>query len=195
MTIDPAIQVRPARPEDATRIHEMVVALARYEKMDHLCKSSPESLSEALFADQPALNAIVAEVDGVVCGMATYFQSYSTFFAKRGVYVEDIYVDEEARHRGVGRALVKELCHVAQETGAGRLEWTTLLWNTDALEFFDSIGAQPSDVWTTYRMSGDAVDSIARAKELTILRRAARAAWLKNKGRDTESFGSKEYVR
>lgn len=163
MTDSPDIHVRTATAEDASVLHEMVVELAAHEQMSHMCESSPESLHEALTSKDQALHAILAEIDGIPAGMASYFGSYSTFFARRGIYVEDIYVRPAFRYQGVGRALMRELCRQAVATGSGRLEWTTLLWNTSALDFFDSLGAQPSDVWTTYRLSGEFVEQLAHS--------------------------------
>jgi GNAT superfamily N-acetyltransferase len=161
MTEFSPIHVRPATAEDAPVLHEMVVELAAHEQMSHLCESTPDSMREALTSEDQALRGVVAEIDGIAAGMATFFGSYSTFFARRGIYVEDIYVRPAFRYQGVGRALMRELCRYAVEHGTGRLEWTTLLWNTSAIDFFDSIGAQPSDVWTTYRLSGEFVQRLA----------------------------------
>lgn len=157
----PSLTLREAGPDDAEILAELVSQLAVYEDLQADNHCTAEALRQELIATPRALEAIVAEWDGVVVGMATFFQTYSTFAAKRGLYLEDIFVVDEHRHRGIGTALLRHVVCLARDRGYGRVEWTTLLWNTPAIEFYETLGAKPNDAWTTYRLTGEDMDRLS----------------------------------
>lgn len=165
MTATPKITIRKATDADAASIHELVCALARYEDLDEKNLSTVESLEKELAAEDGELEAFLAEADGQAVGMLTFFRTYSTFAARRGIYLEDIFVCPDYRQQGVGDQLMHALGQLAVERGYGRIEWTTLLWNTPAIEFFEAKGASPSDAWTTYRLDGKYLDRLAKGKK------------------------------
>lgn len=159
--ITDSLELRPAKPEDAEVLASMVEQLAKYENLaaDNHCTA--EALREELSNPQRALEAIIAWSGDEAIGMATFFQTYSTFAARRGLYLEDIFVSAEHRHTGVGTKILRYVARLARDRGYGRMEWTTLLWNTPSIEFYESLGAKPNDAWTTYRLSGEWMDRLA----------------------------------
>lgn len=162
----PSLLLREAGPDDAEVLADLVSQLAVYEDLqaDNFCTA--EAMREELSAEHRALEAVIAQWDGEVVGMATFFQTYSTFAAKRGLYLEDIFVVEGHRHRGIGTALLSHVVRLARDRGYGRVEWTTLLWNTPAIEFYEAMGAKPNDAWTTYRIIGPDMDRLAGSDEM-----------------------------
>lgn len=159
------VTIRSATMDDIPVLVEMIRHLATYEKLERSNCISEEALRAEFSRAEPTLQVIVAEVAGDVVGMASFFETYSTFAARCGMYVEDIFVQESHRFRGIGKRLFRHLAHLAKERDYGRIEWTSLLWNTSAAEFYESLGAAPSDVWSTYRLSGAFLDQLARAGE------------------------------
>lgn len=159
----PGLEIRIAGPDDAGILAQMVAELAEFERLGDVNNSTEETLRAELSAPDRVLEAVVATVDGAPVGMATVFHTYSTFAAKRGVYLEDLYVVHDWRHRGVGTAILRYVARRAIDQGFGRMEWTTLLWNTDAIEFYEALGATPNEAWTTYRLSGAGLARLADA--------------------------------
>lgn len=157
----PGLTIRQASPEDAAEMHALICGLAVYERLDEVNLSTVESLRQELAAEDGELEAILAEVDGDVVGLVTFFRTYSTFAARRGIYLEDIFIAQSHRGQGIGSELMHALGRLAVERGYGRIEWTTLLWNTSAIEFFESLGAAPSDAWTTFRLHGEWLQRLA----------------------------------
>jgi GNAT superfamily N-acetyltransferase len=153
--------VRPARPSDVPRIHELVVELATYERAADEVRSTPQQLHEAMFGAQPAAYALVAEADEAVVGFALYFRNFSTWAGVHGIYLEDLFVAPEQRGRGLGKALLVALADIAVERGYARVEWAVLNWNQPSIDFYTSLGAVPMDEWTVYRMSGEALGALA----------------------------------
>jgi GNAT superfamily N-acetyltransferase len=149
--------IRRARPDDVQAICRLVLDLATYERAAHEVRLTPETLSAALFAPEPAVHAHVAEADGEVVGFALWFVSFSTWLGRHGIYLEDLYVDPVHRGSGFGRALLGELARTAVERGYGRVEWSVLDWNTPAIGFYRSLGAHPMEDWTVYRLDGKAL--------------------------------------
>jgi len=156
MTPDP-ILVRPARVDDVATILTFIRELADYERLSHAVVASEASLRDALFCDTPAAEVLIAEVDGKPAGFALFFHNFSTFLARRGLYLEDLYVRTTDRRLGVGRALLTRLAALAVERGCGRMEWSVLNWNESARRFYESLGAEPMSEWTTYRLTGSAL--------------------------------------
>ncbi|TAN31610.1 GNAT family N-acetyltransferase [bacterium] len=120
-----------------------------------------ELLALALFGERPYAEALLAEDDGRPIGFALFFHTFSTFLALPGIHLEDLFVVPEHRGQGVGRALLMHLAHVAVERGCGRLEWSVLDWNTEAIGFYERLGARPTSDWTVYRLAGEALRAVA----------------------------------
>jgi GNAT superfamily N-acetyltransferase len=155
----PGLVVRLATADDAESLQDMVAAFAAYERLPN--QSTVETLREELSRPDRVIEAIIATVNGVPAGFAVFFQSYSTFLAKRGLYLEDIYVKEDFRNQGVATGLLRHIARIAVERNYGRVEFTVLLWNTVAIEFFETLGATPTSAWTTYRLSGEWLQKLA----------------------------------
>ena len=158
--------IREARREDVTEIVELIHALAEYEKEPDAVRNSPETLTSQLFCEHPAVFAYVAEAPAGsgrrIDGMALWFLNYSTWEGTHGIYLEDLYVREDARGRGAGKALLTQLARTAVRRGYARVEWSVLKWNTPSIEFYRSLGAAPMDEWDTYRLTGNALESLGQ---------------------------------
>jgi GNAT superfamily N-acetyltransferase len=161
--------IRPATVEDVPAIVDLIVELATYEREAEQAQATVEQLESALFAPEPAVYCLVVEDDagpgsgggpGPVVGFALWFRTFSTWLGRHGIYLEDLFVQPSARRAGHGRALLAELARIAVERGYGRVEWAVLNWNSDAQSFYTSIGAQPMDEWTTWRLTGDALPAL-----------------------------------
>lgn len=145
--------VRPARADDVPEIVAMIHELAAYERAAGEVEATGEAIGAALFADSPAAFAHVAEVDGAAAGFALWYVSFSTWRARHGIYLEDLFVRPAFRGRGLGKALLAELARIAAERGWPRVEWAVLDWNAPAIEFYRSLGAVPMDEWTVWRLT------------------------------------------
>lgn len=156
-------QIRPARRADAARIHALIVELADYEKAVHEVLASPAQIKATLFATDTPTRALVAEHDGQVVGYAVYFYSYSTWLGRNGIYLEDLYVSPSARGTGLGKGLLRELAREAVANDCGRLEWSVLDWNTPAIDFYESLGAEAQSEWVRYRLDGAALRDFAES--------------------------------
>jgi len=155
--------IRPAKPEDVAEIHAMVRELADYEKSLDQAKATTQQLHDALFGERPAVFAHIAEDDeGHVLGFALWFLNYSTWTGVHGIYLEDLYVRPAARGTGYGKALLAQLARICVERGYQRLEWSVLDWNEPALAVYRSQGAVPMDEWTVHRLTGDALEAMAK---------------------------------
>ncbi|HVY08798.1 MAG TPA: GNAT family N-acetyltransferase [Mycobacteriales bacterium] len=149
--------IRPARPEDVPVIASLIRELADYEREPDAAKASDEDLHAALFGPSPAVFCHLAEADSEVVGLAVWFLNFSTWTGKHGIYLEDLFVRPAARGSGLGKALLLTLVDIARERGYGRVEWSVLDWNSSAIEFYRSLGAQPMDDWTVWRLAGTAL--------------------------------------
>ena len=154
--------IRPAQAGDEKVIFDLICALARYEQLADQVSATPELLNEALFGATPTAEAVLAECCGEAVGFALFFQDFSTFLARPGLYLEDLYVRESMRGRGIGKALLLHLVGLARERGCGRMEWSVLNWNQPAIEFYQSLGAKPMDNWTVYRLDQAALAKLDR---------------------------------
>jgi GNAT superfamily N-acetyltransferase len=152
--------IRPAVPGDVPVILALVKELATYEREPDSVVATEEHLRAALFGPDPKVHCLVADDDGGVVGFALWFLNFSTWLGRHGIYLEDLYVRPSARGRGLGRLLLAELATIAVERGYGRLDWSVLDWNVDAQGFYRSIGAAPTDEWTTWRLTGHALDAL-----------------------------------
>lgn len=154
------LAIRKGEPRDADLVHEFVRELAQYEKLGHEAAATVDLFRTALA--QGHCRVLIAEWDGEPCGFALYFFNFSTFLGRRGVYLEDLFVRESHRGRGVGKALLARLARIAKENECGRLEWWVLDWNAPSIAFYRALGALPMDEWTVFRLTGDALDRLAR---------------------------------
>jgi len=154
--------IRFAESRDVHVIAELIRALARFEKLEHVVSLTEERLEEALFGRHSYAETLIAEADGKAVGFALFFHTFSTFLAMPGIYLEDLFVVPEARGRGVGRSLLERLAQIAMDRGCGRLEWAVLNWNTDAIAFYERLGARPNSEWTVYRLDGEPLRRLAR---------------------------------
>jgi GNAT superfamily N-acetyltransferase len=155
--------IRAIRDDDVSAVVALVHELADYEREPDSCTLTGAQLRAALFGPAPALFGHVAEVDGEVVGCALWFLNFSTWRGVHGVYLEDLYVRPGQRGGGLGRALLAQLAAVCAERGYARLEWSVLDWNEPSIGFYRSIGAVPMGGWTTFRLDGDALDTLARS--------------------------------
>lgn len=155
------ITVRAAIVDDVPLLTEFIRALAEYEKLSDECFVTEAKLKATLFGEEPAAEALVAYLDGEPAGFALFFQTYSTFLAQPGMYLEDLFVKPELRRRGVGEALFRKLAQIARERGCGRFEWSALDWNTPAIEFYERMGAKAMSDWTVFRLTGEGLRKAA----------------------------------
>jgi GNAT superfamily N-acetyltransferase len=167
MSLDPApspldesitskpFRLRPAAACDCEGLVSLISGLAEYEHLTHQLEITPEKLATHLFGPRPVAEALVAEaVDGALIGFALYFTNFSTFLAKPGLYLEDLFVLPEARRMGVGRALISAVARLAAERDYGRFEWAVLDWNEPALQFYRQLGATVLPDWRVCRLTG-----------------------------------------
>ena len=136
--------------------------LAEYERLSDEVVATEEALRAHLFGERPVAEVVIGEEGGTPAGFALFFHSFSTFLGRPGIYLEDLYVRPESRGRGVGRALLVHLARLAKERGCGRLEWSVLDWNEPAIGFYGRLGASPVDGWTVFRVTGEALEELAR---------------------------------
>ena len=155
------LSIRPASADDVPLILDFIRSLAQYERLAHEVVATEESLRATLFGNPRFAEVLIAE-DEAPAGFALFFHNYSTFLGAPGIYLEDLFVRPEARGRGYGKALLVRLAQIARERGCGRLEWAVLDWNEPSINFYKALGAKPMDDWTVFRVTGDALDHLAR---------------------------------
>jgi GNAT superfamily N-acetyltransferase len=159
------LTIRPATAEDVPTLLRLIKALAEYERLLHAVVATEDDLRESLFGtERPVAEAILAELEGEAVGYALYFASYSTFRGRAGLYLEDLFVEPEHRGRGIGKALLREVAAVAHRRGAPRLDWSVLDWNAPSIAFYKSLGAEPLDEWTTFRLQGESLAQLGRQR-------------------------------
>ena len=160
-TAIPGLELRWAKEKHVPLILEYIRELAEYEKIADQVVATEDILQETLFGPQPAAEVILAEFLGEPVGFALFFQNFSTLLGRPGLYLEDLFVRPLARGRGVGRAMLAFLAALTVERGMARLDWWVLDWNENAIRFYRDLGAQAMDDWTVYRLTGDALKSLA----------------------------------
>ena len=155
-----AASLRSAVRADVPAILRLIRALAEYEKLARDVVATEAALAETLFGPKPAAEVLIAEEGGRAVGFALFFQNYSTFLARPGIYLEDLFVEPASRGHGVGKALLKAVARLAVERKCGRFEWAVLDWNEPAIGFYKSLGAQPMADWTVMRVTGEALERL-----------------------------------
>jgi GNAT superfamily N-acetyltransferase len=155
--------IRPATAADVPVILDFIEQLAEYERLRHACQATRAGLEATLFGPRPYAEALIAEDETGPVGFALFFHNYSTFLARPGLYLEDLFVAPAARGAGHGKALLRALAQLAVERGCGRLEWSVLDWNAPAIGFYESLGAEPQAEWTVFRLTGEALRRCAEA--------------------------------
>ena len=159
---NPHFTIRPATIEDAGLILRFIRELADYEKLLHEVIADEATLKQSLFGETPHAKVVIGEYNGVAVSFALYFHNFSTFLGRPGIYLEDLYVQPTMRGKGLGKILLGYLASLAIELNCGRLEWWVLDWNKPAIDFYQSLGAQPMDEWTVNRVAGEAFGKLAK---------------------------------
>ena len=155
-------KIRQAEVGDVAEILALIKELALYEHLLDEVVATEELLKETLFGINSPAEVQLAYAEDRILGFALYFYTFSTFLGRQGIYLEDLYVRESARGQGVGEALLHQLAHRTLEIGGGRLEWAVLNWNESAIGFYQKMGAVPLDEWTTYRVTGENLQELAK---------------------------------
>jgi GNAT superfamily N-acetyltransferase len=156
-----SIRIRSATKEDVPVLAELIRGLARYEKLEHQVVMTEDLLAAGLFGARPYAEVLLAVDEDRPVGFALFFHNFSTFLGRPGIYLEDLFVVPEERAGGIGRALLEHLARLAVDRGCGRLEWAVLDWNRDAIAFYERLGARPNSDWTVYRLTGEALATLA----------------------------------
>jgi GNAT superfamily N-acetyltransferase len=157
------IRIKPATPADVPIILQLIRELAEFERLLDEVQATEEQLREQLFGTRPSAEVLIARIGEEVAAFALFFHNFSTFLAKPGIYLEDLYVRQKFRGQGCGEALLRHLASLALERNCGRLEWSVLDWNVRAIDFYKSLGAVPMSQWTVHRVTGDALTRLASA--------------------------------
>lgn len=155
------LRIERATERDIPSILRLVRQLAEYEKLAHAMVSSEDDFRRALFGPERNVDALMAFADDAAVGFALYFHSFSTFLGKRGIYLEDIYVEPEYRGRGIGSALLRRLAKIAKDQDCGRMEWSVLTWNRPSIDFYHRLGAVTLEDWRIFRLTGEALERLA----------------------------------
>ena len=160
-----SVLIRAAASGDEAVIVAMIRELAEFERAPEQCRVTETQIAAALFGDDPAARCLIAECDGEPAAMALWFRSFSTWDGVAGIHLEDLFVREPFRRRGLGRGLLAELARECVRNGYSRLGWAVLDWNTDAIALYDAVGARPMPEWITYRVSGPALSDLSASPE------------------------------
>ncbi len=155
------VTIEPAQESDVPLILGFIRELAAYEKLAQEVEATEEDLRRTLFGERAYAETVIARYEGEAAGFALFFHNYSTFLAKPGIYLEDLFVRPNFRGKGIGKALLVHLARLARERDCGRVEWWVLDWNESAIEFYKSIKAQPMNEWTVFRLSSAGIRSLA----------------------------------
>lgn len=158
----PGFVVRFAEKEDTGLILRFIKGLAEYEKLSHEVAATEDLLQETLFGTRQVAEVVIGEYRGDAVAFALFFHNYSTFLGRPGIYLEDLFVKPEMRGRGFGKALLAFLAKLATERKCGRVEWSVLDWNAPAIRFYRKLGAVAQDEWTVHRLTGEALDRLAK---------------------------------
>jgi len=157
----PAFRIERATERDVPLILRLIKGLAEYEKLTDEVRATEDDLRQSLFGPNPSAEVVVGYAGDEPVGFALFFHNYSTFLARPGMYLEDLFVLPEWRGHGYGRQLLAHLATLAVERGCGRLEWAVLDWNEPAIGFYKRLGAKPLHDWTVFRVTGDGLHQLA----------------------------------
>ncbi|WP_295678627.1 GNAT family N-acetyltransferase [uncultured Nevskia sp.] len=158
------LTISAATTDDVPTILHLIRALAEYEKLSHEVVATEDSLRAALFGERPGAECLIAREHGEPVGFALYFHNFSTFLGRRGLNLEDLFVEPAHRGKAYGKALLQQLAQIAVERGCGRLEWSVLDWNAPAIGFYESLGAKLMSEWRIFRLTGEALQTFAADK-------------------------------
>ena len=162
MTTNQSIRIEPANKNDIPLILKFIKELAEYEHLSDQCVATEDLLREALFGEKKFAEVVIAYYHDEPAGFELFFHNFSTFVARPGIYLEDLYVFPHFRGKGIGKALLVYLARIAKERNCGRFEWAVLDWNEPSIGFYKKLGAIPLNDWTTFRVTGEALDSLAK---------------------------------
>ena len=157
------LSIRSVNEADVSLLAEFIRGIAEYEKLADEVVADEAVLRESFFGSRPSAEALIAEWDGKPVAFAVFFENFSTFKGRSGLYLEDLYVIPEYRKKGIGKALLTYLARIAFERGCPRVEWVVLDWNQNAIDFYESFGAKKMEEWLIFRISGDNLEKLARA--------------------------------
>lgn len=157
------LNIRWAAPGDEATVLRLVKALATYEREPDAVRATETSIRGTLFGDAPQVFAFIAEWAGAPVGLALWFLTYSTWTGRPSLYLEDLFVDEAARGRGIARALFQRLAREAKTRDCARMDWAVLDWNVDAMAFYERLGGRKQTGWEPWRLDGAALDRLARS--------------------------------
>ena len=157
-----SLVVREARPGDEGLVFSFIRKLAEFEKLAHALTATEAEIGAALFGEKPRCHCDLAYWQGKPAGFALWFYNFSTFRVRAGIYLEDLFVEPELRGKGIGKALLRHLARRCVSEGLPRLQWWVLNWNEPSIAFYKSLGAEPQDDWTVYRVSGEALEALAQ---------------------------------
>ncbi len=161
------LRIEPARPEDASVLATMIRELAAFERLEDACGMDVDTARNHLTGCDRRAEAVIAWLEGEPAGFAVYYRTYSTFAARPGIHLEDLFVRETHRRKGIGKGLLYYVGSIARYSGSGRFEWTTLHWNHDARALYSKIGAREMSDWRLLRMEGDSLDEFCRGDRAT----------------------------
>ena len=161
---DATFAIRPACAADVGTVLRMIRALAEFEQLSHHCVATEAELHAALFGPRPAAEVLVAWEGATAAGFALFFHNFSTFLGRRGLWLEDLWVEPAQRRRGCAQALLRALARIARERDCGRFEWAVLDWNTAAIDFYRALGATVLDDWRIVRVVGPALERLAEPR-------------------------------
>ena len=157
----PQLIIRFATENDTPLILEFIKKLAIYEKLKDQVSANTELLKKTLFGNRKVAEVILAEFNNKPVAFSLFFHNFSTFLGQPGLYIEDLFVEEDMRGKGIGKEILAFLARLAIERGCGRMEWWVLDWNTPAINFYRKMGAQAMDEWTVYRLDGKELNIMA----------------------------------
>jgi GNAT superfamily N-acetyltransferase len=164
MTNETDFTIRPATRADVAIILQLIRDLATYERAPNEVTATEAGLAEVLFGQKPSAEVVLAFAGDNPVGFAVFFQNFSTWLGRPGIYLEDLFVKPEMRGRGYGRALLVHLAQIARDRNCGRMEWAVLDWNDAAIQFYRKLGAKPMDEWTVFRLTRDGIANLAEAR-------------------------------
>jgi GNAT superfamily N-acetyltransferase len=166
MKMQSDFEIRSAHVEDVPIILELIRDLATYERAPNEVTATEEQLVDVLFGQRPAAEVLLAFEEKSPVGFAVFFQNFSTWLGRPGLYLEDLFVRPEKRGRGYGRALLVDLAKIALDRGCGRMEWAVLDWNEPAIQFYRTLGAKPMEEWTVFRLTRDGIAKLAQSESI-----------------------------